>query len=60
MYKKTMNTAKLIGIGAAVGAAAYCIGSKMTGSNKKCIKKKAGKAINAMGDIVDGIQYMFK
>lgn len=59
MYKKTMNAAKLIGIGAAVGMATYCVGSKMYG-NKKCIKRKAGKAIHAMEDIVDGIQYMFK
>lgn len=59
MYKKTMNAAKLIGIGAAVGMVTYCVGSKMS-SNKKCIKRKAGKAIHAMEDIVDGIQYMFK
>lgn len=59
MYKKTMNATKLIGIGIATGMAMYCVGNKLI-CDRKCMKKKANKAIHAMGDIIDGVQYMFK
>ncbi len=59
MYNRTVKAAKWVGIGLAAGMATYYVGNKIA-CNKKCIKRKADKAIHAMGEIIDGVQYMFK
>lgn len=49
------------GMGAGIATAA-CIGvvGSMAMKNKKGFKKTAGKAIKAVGDLVDNVQYMIK
>ncbi len=49
--------AKGITIGLAAGAITYTI-SNATGKQMKKVKNSAGKAIRAIGDVVDGISYM--
>lgn len=50
---------KGIGTGLAVGAVVAAMGSSMM-KNKKSLKRNAGKAIRAVGDIMDNVQYMMK
>lgn len=49
--------AKGITIGLAAGAITYTI-SNASGKQMKKVKNSAGKAIRAIGDVVDGISYM--
>lgn len=51
----------LKGMGAGIATAA-CIGAvgTMAMKNNKGFKKKAGKAMKAVGDFVDNVQYMMK
>jgi hypothetical protein len=63
--RMTMNRgmngfAKGIGTGMAVGMAAGIAGTMMYSGNKKMIKKKAAKAVKAIGGIVDDVQSMMK
>lgn len=60
MMKNTMNMVKGVGLGMLAGAAVTMVGSQMMKTDKKQLKKNAGKAIKAMGDVIDGVQYMFK
>ena len=55
MYKNTMTFVKGIGAGVAVGAAAIAIGSKVMKGNKS-LKKDAGKAVHAMGELISDVQ----
>jgi len=43
----------------AVGAAAYMLSGRSAKARKKQLQKKAGQAIQAVGDVVDGISTMF-
>lgn len=43
----------------AVGAAAYMLSGRSTKARKKQLQKKAGQAIQAVGDVVDGISTFF-
>lgn len=45
--------------GMAIGAVAATVGTAMI-KNKKGFKKSAGKAIRAVGDIMENVQYMLK
>lgn len=57
--KSTMNVVKGVGLGMLAGAAVVMVGERMVQTNKKQLKKNAGKAVKAMGDVLDGVQYMF-
>ncbi|HIS49059.1 MAG TPA: hypothetical protein IAA80_00955 [Candidatus Gallacutalibacter pullistercoris] len=60
MMKNTMNVVKGVGLGMLAGAAVTMVGSQMMKADKKQMKKNAGKAVRAMGDVIEGVQYMFK
>ncbi|NLZ45827.1 MAG: hypothetical protein GX896_03960 [Clostridiales bacterium] len=49
---------KGIAMGVAVGAVTYTV-SNATKHQKKKMKSSTGKAIKAVGDMVQGISYMF-
>ncbi len=60
-----MKTVKNMALGAAVGVTAGVVGSKMMNAKsmskgKKMIKKKATKALDTMGNMIDTASYMFK
>lgn len=61
MSSKNM-TSILTGVAAtmAVGTAAYLLNSNSSSARKKQLKKKTGQAIQAVGDVVDGITTMMK
>lgn len=60
MAKGAMNVAKGVAIGMAAGAAAGIVGKKMMDKNKKSLKKKTGKALKGMSNLMDTASYMFK
>lgn len=59
MYKGTMSVVKGVGIGMLAGAAAVTVGSQLM-KDKKHLKKNAGKAIHAVGELMNNVEYMFK
>lgn len=59
MYKNAMGIAKGVGVGMLAGAAAVTVGSMLI-KDKKHLKKNAGKAIHAVGDLIDNVEYMLK
>lgn len=59
MSKNTMGIMKGMGVGLAVGMAAGFTGSQMMKNNKQ-MKRKANKALDAMGSLIDNVQYMMK
>lgn len=60
MYKGTMKFISGIGAGMLAGAAVVTVGSKMMKGKNKHFKRSAGKTIQAVGDLIDNVQYMFK
>ena len=54
-----MGIMKGMGVGLAVGMAAGFTGSQMMKNNKQ-MKRKANKALDAMGSLIDNVQYMMK
>ncbi len=60
LAKNTMSMVKGIGAGIATGVVVGYMGSKLMKTSPKRIKKRAGKAMHAMGDLVEGVSYMFK
>lgn len=44
-----------VAVSAAVGAAAYMLSNKGTRARTKMMKKNAGKAIRAVGSIIDNV-----
>ena len=60
MMKSTMNVVKGVGIGMLAGDAVTMVGGQMMKADKKQMKKNAGKAMRAMGEVIDGVQYMFR
>lgn len=60
MKRNSGYFAKGIGTGIAAGLALGVVGSQFVGKNKKGIKKNAGKAMHAVGDLLENVQYMFK
>ena len=59
MTKGIMKFVKGAGAGLAAGMVVGAVGVKMMGKNRH-IKKKAGKAMSAVGDFIDNVQYIFK
>ena len=61
MNNKT-NTAIITGLATtmAVGTAAYLMTGKSPKARKKQLQKKAGQAIQAVGEVVDGLSTMMK
>ena len=59
MRKSSMSFIKGIGAGAVAGMAVAIAGTSML-KNKKAFGQSARKAVNAMGDIVDSVQEIFK
>ena len=59
MSRNAMNVAKGIGAGMVAGVMVGFVGSQMM-KNEKKMKKKAGKAFSAVGDLIENAQYMFK
>ena len=59
MQNGSMNFIKGMGTGMVAGAAAVVVG-KMIIQDKHNIAKGSTKLIKAMGQIVDGVQTMFK
>lgn len=59
MNKSYMNFIKGMGAGALAGMAMATAGAMML-KNKKAIGKSAKKAVNAVGDIVDSVQEIFR
>ena len=59
MTKKAMNIVKGVTGGMAAGMLVGYLGKNFTGSKRE-LKKKAGKAVDAMNEIVDTVSYMFK
>ena len=47
------------GIGIAAGVAIGAVGSALI-KNNKGVRKNAGKALRAVGDLVENVQYMVK
>ena len=60
MMKSTMNMVKGVGIGMLAGAAVTVVGSQMMKTDKKHLKKNAGKAMHAVGDFISNMEYMMK
>lgn len=60
MNKTASNVVKGLAAGAAVGAAAYMITSAKSKKSSRALKKGAGKAIKAVGTIVDNVATMMK
>ncbi len=58
--KSTMKFVKGMGAGMAAGMIAGAVGSSLVRINKKGLKKKASKAMKAVGDVVENVQYMMK
>lgn len=59
MAKRTISFVKGVGTGIAAGAVIATVGRTMM-KNRKNFAKRTGKAVKAVGDFVDNIQYMFK
>ncbi|MGN0663724.1 MAG: hypothetical protein ACI4L5_01470 [Negativibacillus sp.] len=61
MDSKT-STTLMTGLAAtmAVGTAAYLMSGNSPKARKKQLQKKAGQAIQAVGDVVDGLTSMMK
>lgn len=59
--KKNMTSAlKGVAVGVALGTATYMVTNTMTKGKTKTIKKNAGKAIKAVGTVIDNVAYMMK
>lgn len=59
MSRNTMGIIKGVGAGLAAGMTVGFVGGQMM-KNQKQMKKKAGKAMHAVGDLFENVQYMFK
>ncbi len=58
---KTFNSVlKGVAVGTALGAATYMISNKDKRKKAKSLKKGTGKALKAVGTIVDSVSYMMK
>ena len=58
--KCLVEEARCVGIGMLAGAAVTVVGSQMMKTDKKHLKKSAGKAMKTVSDVLDNVQYMFK
>ena len=60
MRKGTAGFMKGMGTGLMVGMVAGVMGDMVVHSNKKTLKKKASKAVKAVGNIMDDVSNMMK
>ena len=60
MSRHTANFVKGIGTGIAAGIALGVVGSRLMVANKKTIKRNAGKAMHAVGDLLENVQQMWR
>lgn len=58
--KITSSIAGGIAATMAVGAAAYMLSGRSPKARKKQLQRKAGQAIQAVGDVMDGLSSMMK
>lgn len=58
--KNAMNIVKGVGAGLATGMLVGYMGSKAMSKNPRQMKRKANKTMQAVGEIVNGVSYMFK
>ena len=59
MSKGVMGFVKGMGTGIIAGMAVGAVGSVILGKNKK-FKRTAGKAVHAVGDLIDNVHFMMK
>ena len=59
MYKGSMTLFKGIGIGIIGGMILGSYSKNMIGNNK-VVKRRAGKAVHAVGDFIESVPYMFR
>lgn len=57
--KDTMTFVKGLGAGMIAGATAFAIGKVVLNSNKN-LSKGSAKVVKAMGDLVEGVQTVFR
>ena len=55
-----MSFVKGMGAGMAAGMVAYAAAKMMMGTNNHNLSKGSSKIVHAVGDLVDGVQTMFK
>lgn len=60
MKSKMNSVIKGIAVGTALGTATYMLSSKGKPKKSKSLKKNTGKALKAVGSIVDSVSYMMK
>ena len=60
MAKTSMGFARGMGAGIAAGMTVGIVGAKMMTGDKRHMKRNAGKAVHAIGDLIDNVQYMFR
>ena len=60
MTRTTKSMVRGVTIGMTVGAVAGIAGGIVAHSNKKMIKRKTGRAVDYIGDLVDNVTYLFK
>lgn len=59
MRRNTIEIVKGVGTGLAAGMFVGFLGSQMV-KNDKRMRRKAGRAMHTVGDLLDNVQYMFK
>ncbi len=59
MYKQTMGFIKGVGAGLVAGAVVGAVSSQKMKKDRR-FKRRAGKAMKSVGQVVDNVQYMFK
>ena len=59
MRRGAARVIKGVGTGIAIGVAVGTVGTALLRNNKG-VKKKASRAIRAVGDVIDNVQYMMK
>lgn len=60
MARSTMGFARGMGAGIAAGMTVGIVGAQMMLRDKRHFKRNAGRAVHAIGDLIDNVQYMFK
>lgn len=60
MYKNTMNIIKSAGTGLAAGMLVGYVSSQMIKPKPPLIKRKASKAVHAVGDVLGSASYFLK
>lgn len=59
MYKQTMNFMRGIGTGLIAGVTIATVGTQMM-KNNRGLRRRANRTLRTVGDLMDGMQGMFK